>query len=200
MTATPPNPSPSQSPTPSARERILDATMSCVEDSGLRGWALDDVATAAGVARATIYRQFPGGRDELIRAAVTREVATFWGEIADAVRGLPHLEDRLVVGIMAAHRRIANYELLQRLLASEPGDLLTMLFESDELVHTLMVGYLERLLGREPLREGIDAAEAAEYLARMLVGYVSANGQWDLDDEERVRRLVRTQFLAGILG
>ena len=184
---------------PSARDRILDATISCVDRSGLNGFALEDVASEAGVARATIYRQFPGGRVELIRAAVTREVAAFWTELADTVRGHRDLESRLVVGIMAAHRRIAEFELLQRLLASEPGDLLTVLHESDQVVHTMMVGYLRRLLDREVLRHGVDPDTAADYLARMLVSYIAGAGDWDLSDPARVRRLVRTQFLAGIV-
>src|SRR4051812_44660021 len=100
---------------PSARDRILDATMACVERSGLRGFALEDVAGGAGVARATIYRQFPGGRDELIRATVAREVGAFWRELADTVRIHDDLESRFVAGIMEAHRRIEAYDLLQRL-------------------------------------------------------------------------------------
>ena len=185
--------------TPSARDRILDATISCVDRSGLNGFALEDVAAEAGVARATIYRQFPGGRGELIRAAVTREVAAFWSELADTVRGHRDLESRLVVGIMEAHRRIVEFDLLQRLLASEPGDLLTVLHESDQVVHSMMVGYMRRLLDREVLRDGVDPNAAADYLARMLVSYIAGSGEWDLADRDRVRRLVRTQFLAGIV-
>lgn len=185
---------------PKIAERILDATVACVEASGLKGFSLEDVATSAGVARATIYRQFAGGRDEVIRAAAAREVASFWRELADAVRDVEDLESRLTIGIMEANRRIHDNDLLHRLLASEPDDLLTALYESDELVHTMMVGYLRALLEREVLRAGIGSDVAAEYLARMLVSYVGSKGSWDLADEARVRRLVRTQFLAGILG
>jgi len=64
----------------------------------------------------------------------------------------------------------------------------------------MMVGYLRRLLDREDLRDGVDPDIAADYLARMLVSYISGSGQWELDDADRVRRLVRTQFLAGIIA
>ena len=66
----------------STRDRIMDAVVACVDRGGLAGFALEDVAAEAGVSRATIYRHFEGGRDQLVREAVTREVARFWTELA----------------------------------------------------------------------------------------------------------------------
>ena len=185
---------------PTVRDRVLDAVVDAVERSGLRQLSMEDVATLAGISRATLYRHFPGGRDQLVSEAVTREVARFWGQLADAVRDLPAIEDRLVAGILDARRRIDTNELLQRLLASEPDDLLPRLFESDSLVHEVLRGYLRDLLVREQLRSGIDVDEAADYVTRMLLSHVATAGRWDLADEADVRRLVRRQFLAGIVA
>ena len=184
---------------PPVRDRILDAAVACVDRSGLGGFALEDVATEAGVGRATIYRHFAGGRDQLVSEAVTREVARFWGELADHVRHLGPIEDRLVEGLMEARRRIGHNDLLQRLLSAEPDDFLPKLLESDSLVHVVLVGYLRDLLAREKLKERANLDEAADYLARMLVSHIAAAGQWDLTDSDAVRRLVRTQFLSGIV-
>ncbi len=181
------------------RDRILDAVLVCVEREGLNGLALEHVAATAAVGRATIYRQFAGGRDELIREAVRRELATFWSGLAAAVSHLDGLEDRLVLGLMIANERISHHRLLQKLLSSEPEELLPTLFESESEVNVLLRRYLLEMLARQPLRAGVDPDHAADYLARMLLLHIGSHGRWDLTDEAQVRRLVRTQFLAGIL-
>lgn len=76
----------------SARDRIIDAVLVCVERVGLRGFALEDVAAEAGVSRATIYRHFDGGREQLVREAVGRELARFWSDLAADVAHIDDLE------------------------------------------------------------------------------------------------------------
>jgi len=47
-------------PEPGARERILEAALVMVGAHGLGALSMDDLATRAGVSRATLYRLFPG--------------------------------------------------------------------------------------------------------------------------------------------
>jgi AcrR family transcriptional regulator len=47
-------------PDPDARERILAAALEKIALGGLRGVSMDEVAEAAGVSRASVYRLFPG--------------------------------------------------------------------------------------------------------------------------------------------
>ena len=182
------------------RERILDATLESVEAASLGGFALEDVAATAGVSRATIYRHFPNGRTQVLREAVTREVADFWRLLADHVRHIESLEGRRVEGLMEARRQVVEHSLLQRLLASEPDRLTAELAESGELVHSVIAFYLRDLIEREELVEGLDTDAASEYLTRMFMSYVGSPGRWDLSDRAEVTRLVRGQFLAGVLA
>jgi AcrR family transcriptional regulator len=46
-------------PPTSARERVLDAAAQLIGINGLRGLNMDELATRAGVSRATLYRLFP---------------------------------------------------------------------------------------------------------------------------------------------
>jgi AcrR family transcriptional regulator len=184
----------------STRDRIMDAVVICIDERGLGGFALEDVAARAGVSRATIYRWFDGGRPQLVRESVTREVGRFWAELAEAVSDIPDLEGRLVTGMMLAEDKLRSHDLLQRLLVSEPDEFLPALFESEPLVHLVLRDYLQVLLENEELAEGVDRDDAADYLARMLLVHIGSPGRWDMTDESQVRRLVRTQFLAGVVA
>ena len=67
------------------RERILEATYACVARYGLGKTTVEDAAREAGVSRATVYRHFPGGKDQL--------VAEVWEELApDRVLSMPQGE------------------------------------------------------------------------------------------------------------
>jgi AcrR family transcriptional regulator len=47
-------------PDPDSRERILTAAVELIGRDGLRGMSIDELAAAAGVSRASVYRLFPG--------------------------------------------------------------------------------------------------------------------------------------------
>ena len=71
---------------PSARQRILDAALDQVGRQGLAELSMDELAAAAGVSRATLYRLFPG------KSALFGElIRTFspWEPVADVIDAMP---------------------------------------------------------------------------------------------------------------
>ena len=44
----------------------------------------------------------------------------------------------------------------------------------------------------------MDPAAATDYLSRMVLSFIAAQGRWDLTDRASVRRLVQTELLAGL--
>jgi AcrR family transcriptional regulator len=181
------------------RTRVLEGAFRCVSEKGLAATSLEDAAQAAGVSRATLYRYFPGGRDELVGAVITYETLRFFQELADAVSGAEDLESLLVDGIFAAHRAIEGHELLRRLLETEPERLLVQLsLQSSNLVF-LVAGFFEARFAGHRLADGMQPAEAADYVARLALSFINSPGTWDLDDPEQIRELVRSEFLAGLL-
>ena len=67
---------------PALRERLLEATYACVARFGLGKTTVEDVVKESGVSRATVYRVFPGGKDELMREVVGWEMGRFFGALA----------------------------------------------------------------------------------------------------------------------
>jgi AcrR family transcriptional regulator len=184
------------------RERVLEAALSCIEREGLAATSVEDVARAASVSRATIYRHFPGGREQLVTETATWEVARFFARVEHTVATEPDLAARLRLALSSGHRALDDHALLHRLLRTEPEAVLTELSVATDLVLELIIAYLadqllvEQAAGR--VRTDLDLPEAADHLGRLYLSYLGAPGRWDLDDPDQVDRLVRTQFMAGI--
>ena len=57
---------------PPVRQRLLRATSRLVYEHGIAATGVEAIAGAAGVAKMSLYRHFPGGKDELVAAALAR--------------------------------------------------------------------------------------------------------------------------------
>src|SRR5579862_7078211 len=103
----------------SLRDRLLAATYQCVVRFGLGKTTVEDVVKESGLSRATIYRQFPGGRDELLLETVGWELANYFNALADHVRDAPGLVELLERGLVYAHRSVEEHVVLNKTLATE---------------------------------------------------------------------------------
>ncbi len=182
------------------RERILEATFVCVARYGLAKTTVEDAARQARLSRATVYRHFPGGREQLVAEVVAWEAGRFFARLASAVEGAASFPELVEDALVFAHQAVEEHEVLQKILQTEPERLTTQLtIESGRLL-ALVRGFLFPYLAGERLRPGVEPSDAADYVARMLLSCISSGGGWDLTDREQVRRLVRTELLAGVVA
>src|SRR5256714_3077735 len=98
------------------RERILEASYACVARYGLAKTTVEDVARASRLSRATVYRQFPGGKDQVIREVIAWETGRFFGRLAEAVAGAPDFAALVEEALVFAHRAIEQHEVLPKIL------------------------------------------------------------------------------------
>jgi len=181
------------------RQRIVEAAYACVARRGVAKTTIEDVAKEAGMSRATVYRTFPGGRDEVINATVAWATLDFFARLYERIRGAESLEEVMERGIMFAHRSIVEHEVLQRVMQTEPDKLLPILTVESIRIREGIVTVLSPYLQERGLAVGVDLHDAADFLARMVLSYISAPGRWDLDDPNQVARLVRSELLAGMV-
>ena len=191
---------PTGPPVPETRQRILEATYTCVARWGLAKTTVEDAAREAKVSRATVYRAFPGGRDELITAVVSWATVEFFARLYEEVHDAVSLEEVMERGIAFAHRSILEHDVLQRVMQTEPETLLPALTVESNRIRQGIAEFLVPYLRQRGVAEGVDTGEAADFLARMVLSYISAPGRWDLDDPVQVAQLVRAELLAGVVA
>src|SRR3954451_16286972 len=186
------------------RDRLLAATYRCVVRFGLGETTIEDVVKESGLSRATIYRQFPGSRDEVLLETVGWELANYFNPLADHVRDAPDLVQLLEQGLVYAHRSIGEHEVLGKILDTEPERLLPLLTVESAKTQPFIADFLHPYLVREAdagrLREGTDIDRAADYLARCILSLINAPARWNLDDPAQVQDLVRVELLGGIVA
>ena len=177
------------------RDRVLDATKTCCERWGVAKVTIDDIATEAGVSRATLYRLFPGGRDVLYDALRVRETEEFMADLTERIRGAQGFEDLVVRVVTNATRMLQADEHLKLMLASEPGEVasdltvagLPRIFRAATLFFTPVFA---PHIGRE------SSARLAEWLARVVISYFLAPSRFvDLSDDASATAFVRTFVL-----
>ena len=182
------------------RQRILEATYACVARYGLAKTTMEDAAREARLSRATVYRYFPGGREELVDAVVSWQYLLFFGRLYEEVHGADSLEEVLERGLAFARRSLLEHEVLQKVLETEPDVLVPKLTVESNRTVGLIAGFLVPYLHKDGLAPGVDIHEAADFVARMLLSYISSPGHWDLGDPGQVATLVRSELLAGVVA
>ena len=185
------------------REPVLEAAFVCVARFGFAKTTMEDVAREAGLSRATVYRVFPGGRDELFSAMVAWEMARFFVRMAIAVRDAADFPAVVEGALVFAHREIREHAALQKVLATEPERLLRFMRLEQDRILDAVVAYLRPLLGAEAAAgrvvPGLDLDEATWFVATMGLSLMATPGRFDLEDPVVVHVLVRREILGGIL-
>ena len=184
----------------STRVRIVDGTLHCLARQGITKTTLDDIARTSGLSRATVYRTFPRGKEDILAAVVETEVARLFSSLAVAMGEANDLEDVLVAGMVESARWLRSHEALAYLLEHEPGVVLPHL-TFGELDRVLLVAgdraapFFARWLEPE------QASRAAEWAVRIVLAYCSGpQAGTDLTDADDARALVRTFVMPGILA
>jgi AcrR family transcriptional regulator len=103
---------------PTARELFLKAALEFVGSYGLAELSMDELAAAAGVSRATLYRLFPG---RSARFAGLLRACSPWEPVAEAIEAMPDAPPEEVLPAVA--RAMADA------LEGRTGLLLRIVFE-----------------------------------------------------------------------
>ena len=155
---------------PATRARILEGAVRAVARHGLAKLAMSDVSRSAGVSRGTLYRYFPT-REALLDALAQREAERFFERVVEAARAAPAGEARLRVLLDHAMREVRAHPALQRLLESDPAEVLEGIRRQlPELVAAFHATLGPALEDIEPVRSGaVTSRQFVDWMTRFLV-------------------------------
>ena len=180
------------------RVRVIDGTLTCLARHGTAKTTVDDIARQAGLSRATVYRVFPGGRDEILSAVVDTEMARLFSALGVRLGEANDLTEALVSGIVEASSRIRNHAALAYLVAHEPEMVLGHLaFDESNRLLTTASGFTAPFLAR--WMRPAEAERVAEWATRIVLSYaIAPSPHTDLTDSADAERLVSTFVIPGI--
>jgi AcrR family transcriptional regulator len=174
----------------------------CLERFGIRRTSMADVATAAGLSRATVYNHVPD-REALLEAVTVRLARAFVAESEPVVRRRRSLAAQ--VGEAAVFIRA---HLGERSFAPAPPgeeDHLLAVLLSARATHLVeaWVAFWDPFLAvaeaRGEIRPGLDRRQAGEWIVRLLLSFaVMPSVTVDLDDPAAVRAFVRAHLVPGL--
>lgn len=184
-----------------ARDRLIDAAEACFSRFGVAKTTLEDIASSAGVSRATVYRYFEGGRDEIILGVVLREARSFLDALERRVQREASLTDAIVEGVLYTVASVRTNENLALLFAPEVAGQTTAIAGASmalfELTEDFLRPIFETARAEGQLRDGIVAEEAAEFVLRMILSLLAVSGPRQRS-QAKERGFVRT-YCAGAL-
>lgn len=183
------------------RERLLDAAGGCLEQFGPQKTSMEDVARAAGMSRATVYRYFEN-RDALLLGVASREAAKLANEAIGYLQQFNTISEWLVEGLLFTLRELPNRPVFASLVTSlDSRSSGSLLLGSSGLIQigvNVLGPMFEVAKQQGLLRDDLDAEMLIEWLLRMLWTYLNAPSQV-ATDEDGMRALFRMMILPAVL-
>lgn len=182
------------------RDRIVAAAERCFAQYGVAKTTVEDVAAAAGSSRASVYRHFPGGRDEIILAALLKSAQEFIPQIPGRLSSAKSVGDAIVELIVSAVDWVRS-EPWRTALLSAP---LSRALNADDAAapYTLCAEFIApyfhaaRTAGLVRPQVGLD--DAVEFVVRTIHSLLTVPGHVERDDAA-LRRYLRTFVLPALL-
>jgi AcrR family transcriptional regulator len=188
-------------PALSDRDRILDAAEICLLERGISKTTMAEVAAAAGVSRAWLYRLYQD-KVSLFGAALVRIDGVYWEAEGARVRAAASLVDTIVESVLLA-RRMQQRPLIVTLRESEPAAFSQVaeigMRHFIPWLSATWRGYLMAAQDRGEISPDIALDWAAEWVARIVLSLCTVPSQVvDTDDRDSIRPFVDQFLLHGL--
>jgi AcrR family transcriptional regulator len=187
-------------PAPTARDRVIGAAEECFARYGVGKTTVEDVAALAGTSRASVYRYFPGGRDEIILAALLRSAQEFLPQIPARLRSARSVGEAIVELIVSAVDWVRDEPWREALLSTplsralDPQDTAAPYRVCAEFI----APYFEAARAAGLVRPRVHLDDAVEFVVRTIHSLLVVPGHKERTDAE-LREYLRTFVVASLL-
>lgn len=183
------------------RERLLDAAEGCLAQFGPQKTSMEDVARAAGMSRATVYRYFEN-RDALLLGVASRQASDLAGEAIQYLGNFNTISDWLVEGLLFTLREIPQRPVFASLVTSLDSSAASKLLLGSTGMIQIGVNVLRPMFATAKeqglLRDDVNIDMLIEWLLRVLWTYLNAPSQV-ATDEDSMRKLFHMMLIPAVL-
>jgi AcrR family transcriptional regulator len=182
-------------------EAVLDAATACYLRFGVDKTTAVDIAKAAGISRATLYRRY-GSHETIFLAVLTRESEAMMRDSEHHLAEVTDPAERIVEGMLFSIQQITRRPVHAAVFTTDSaGWAATKALQADAL----------RRLGEAGIRPMLAPAEEAgavseqtiddlvDWMLRILISYASVPGPAELEPTD-IRRQLTTLFLPALSG
>ncbi len=151
---------------------VVEAARRCFAEKGFGGADMDDIARAAGISRATVYR-YAGGRRALLRDVLLQEFGVLMEAIAQAADAAPDGREALRGMVVAAVSSWETLPVLARAAGPDLRDVLAVLTVDGTPLLSRLTALTTPIIERVQARGAflpVPAAAVAEELVRFVLG------------------------------
>ena len=187
-------------------KEIVEAALGCFRQFGMQKTTLQDVADAAGLSRATVYRYFPD-RGVLIAAAIDRATTDMYEQAAAAASRAKTLETQVAAFVEVQVQAGVAQRARERVRTSDVDEVFleAYLQRADQAALTRMKfiePYVVAARDRGELRQDISISEACEWIsiAAFSMIFWPSGQHFDADDPKSVSRFFARRVCRGLLA
>lgn len=166
---------------------ILRAAKQCYLSEGIAKTGMREVASAAGVARSTLYRYFPS-RDDVLVATIKLEMEAANVGISKRLQKFSEPADIIVEGLIMAIKEILRRPLLKAVFASDEDAVARRaIWNSDIIVsfgEELMDSVVQPALDAGLLNTEVRPEILVEWVYRVLLSFLTLPSNWIKKDKQ----------------
>jgi AcrR family transcriptional regulator len=168
-----------------AADRILDAANDLFAKQEAATVGMNEIASAAGCSRATLYRYFEN-RDALYTAYVHRESYRLYREMTEQIASVADPAQRLVEGMITSLRNVRESPALSSWFATTQRPIGGEIAEQSEVIRALTEAFVISLAPDDP--EVI--AHRARWLVRVMTSLLVFPGHDEADERAMLEEFV----------
>jgi AcrR family transcriptional regulator len=182
----------------SEADAVLDAAAACYVRLGVARTTATDVAKAAGISRATLYRRY-GSHEAIFLAVLTRESEAMARDAADHLASVDDPAQRIVEGMLFSIAEVRRRPVHAALFTSDDAA-----WAANRAVRTTAL----RRIAEDAIRPAIDGAagsrlsardtdDLVDWILRLLVSFAAVPGPSGAGPDD-VRRQLATLLVPAV--
>jgi AcrR family transcriptional regulator len=175
---------------------VLDAAAGCYLRLGVAKTTAADIAAAAGISRATLYRRF-GGQESIFLAVLERESEAMAADVQAHLAGIDNPAERLVESMMFSIGQIRSRPVHAAIFTGESGAWAAGRAIRMDALRRIGVAAIRPLLS-DAMDSGVlsdeDLAGLIDWILRILLSYAAIPGPAELPTAA-IRQQLTSWFL-----